>query len=528
MTEKKHISDLVHHSVAYGMNYLVISPGSRNAPLIRAFAASDKVKCISIVDERTAGFVALGISRQLNQPVGVVCTSGSAPLNYGPAIAEAYYQSLPLIVFTADRPSRLIDHQDSQTINQQEVFKNIVRMSVNLPEEPSDKASLQESARLVQQSFSVALAGNSGPVHINIPLAEPLYDNVLLEKEIILAGKESPTNTAISIDEGFVHSWNSASKKMIVCGQGDGETKKSLSYLVDDDSVVIIAENLANIVSEFYNPDAHVLSGKVTRKDLAPEILISFGGHVVSKHLKLLLREFPNIIHYRLDPDKKGIDTYQNINCELPYDATNFFKHFETKVKPSNNFNFKNSWRAALKGVTLPKDQEYQILNTLFEELPTNSIVHLGNSMSVRHSQKIASRDDLHYHGNRGVAGIDGSLSTAVGTAMVTDEIVLCVLGDLSFVYDSNGLWSKNLPANLRVVILNNQGGDIFNRIKGPSSSDGFEEFFLAHHPVDIGFLVKAYGASYMQCCPEEIMGLQKEFLSKKNRATVLEIKIKY
>lgn len=531
MTEsKQHISDLVHHCLFHGMRHLVISPGSRNAPLTRAFAASE-VNCISIVDERSAAFVALGMAHQLGEPVGVLCTSGSAPLNYGPAIAEAYYLRVPLIVISADRPAHLVDQQDSQTIRQDNLFSNIVKESFTLPEEPEAYEDLRRSAEVIHKAFNTALYPDFGPVQINVPLDEPLYANRLLEQPIVepVVLKPSVQEVTESGVDRVLRVWNDSTKKMIVCGQQlpSKELNSLLEQFGDDESVVVVAENLSNLKDANFieRPDQILLQKSDSEKaEMAPDCIISFGGHLITKHLKLFLRAHSVKAHFRIDPENKSIDTYKNLTEELICDPTSFFNAFINKAKVSKESDYRNLWHDFEESI--PADGEYHALKALFTELPAGSIAHLGNSMAVRHVQKLISREDLICHSNRGVAGIDGCLSTAAGTASVTDELVLCCLGDLSFVYDSNGLWNNKLPANLRVVVLNNQGGDIFKRLKGPSESPGYEEFFIANHPVDLQKLVEAYGVTYLHSTADSMADVIEKFYKKSDTAKVLEVKI--
>lgn len=527
---KQHISDFVHHCLFHGMRNLVISPGSRNASLTRAFVASG-VNCISIVDERSAAFVALGMAHQFGEPVGVLCTSGSAPLNYGPAIAEALYLRVPLIIISADRPGHLVDQQDSQTIRQNNLFSNIVKSSFTLPEEPQGGEELRRSGEVVREAFRSAINPDFGPVHINVPLDEPLYENRLLEQSIVdpLAIEVVPQEIQSSVLDRVVKVWSESTKKMIVCGQQlpSQELSSLLARFDNDERVVVVAENLSNLKDEkFIERADQVLLQKsdIEKAAMAPDCIISFGGHLVTKHLKLLLRAYPARAHFRIDPENKSIDTYKNLTEEIVCTPISFFQDFIDRVKISSKSGYRSLWNAFEEHV--PADGEYHALKALFEELPSGSIAHLGNSMAVRHMQKLISRDDLVYHSNRGVAGIDGCLSTAVGTALTTDKLVLCCLGDLSFIYDSNGLWNNKLPANLRVVVLNNQGGDIFKRLKGPSESPGFEEFFIANHPVDLQKLVEAYGATYLHSTAETTATELEKFYKKSDTTKVLEVKI--
>lgn len=515
------------------MRHLVISPGSRNAPLIRAFADS-KVKCHSIVDERSAAFVALGMADLLGEPVGVLCTSGSALLNYGPAISEAYYLRVPLIVLSADRPARLIGHQDGQTIKQNELFKNIVKASFCLPEEPQNKAEMQLSADIIGRAFAAALMPDFGPVHINIPLDEPLYENQLAAGPVIppqapnhdAAGNKEQAAAAAAI---AAKTWNQSSHRMIICGQGrrDSELHNLLTNLEDDKATVIIGENLSNLAGSGIvdRPDILLQPKSPDEKNLMePDCIISFGGHLVSKQLKIFLRHCRNYTHYRIDPAGLGINTYHQLNREFVCEPKTFFRSFIPLTKKDKQSNYRKYW--CIKQETKSKNAELEVLQTLFRKLPAGSDAYLGNSMTVRYVQMLPAREDIIYHGNRGVAGIDGSLSTAAGAAMVTGNMVFCCLGDLGFIYDSNGLWNRSLPANLRIAVLNNSGGDIFRRLKGPGSSPGFEDFFIANHPVNLKKLAEAYRIKYLSSNPGQIKDKASELFGKSDKAIVLEIKI--
>jgi 2-succinyl-5-enolpyruvyl-6-hydroxy-3-cyclohexene-1-carboxylate synthase len=528
---KRHLSDLLHHVSHYGMNHIVISPGSRNASLTRIFVSS-KIKCYSIVDERSAAFTALGMAIQCGEPVGILCTSGSALLNYGPAIAEAYYQRVPLIVISADRPARLIDQQDSQTIRQNDMFRNIVNGSYTLPEEPQTDLEFNEIAQTVRQAFQAALYPEPGPVHINVPIDEPLYENTLSAKPRVTTLPICSSSEEKLSDDEFaylINLWLQSQKKMVVCGQqaGDEALNTALKKFAPDNQVVVVAENLSNLLAEEFidRPDQQILNtDESSLAEMAPELIFSFGGHLVSKQLKSLLRKFPAAHHFRFDGQMRDIDTYQNLTREFGESPVSFFSRFVQAVGIPPSEGYRKRWQGAWKNEE--SDPEYRAVKGLFDGVPQNSIVHLGNSMAVRHVQRLPIRDDLIYQSNRGVAGIDGCLSTAAGVASATDRMVLCLLGDLSFAYDSNGLWNKALPENLRIAVINNNGGGIFKRLKGPSESPGFEDFFVADHPVNLEFLTKAYGLDYLLCDEKEVRTTSEQFFAKSDRALVLEIQI--
>ncbi len=373
-----------------------------------------------------------------------------------------------------------------------------------------------------------------GPVHINIPLDEPLYQNILFAKPLVTPEeiKLPHPKPNVKLLAEIAKRWNASLKKMIICGQNKPDTRIStlLQHFADDEQVVIIAENLAHINGQWIvnNPDS-LLKKKTIQEQasLAPDCILSFGGHLVSKHLKSLLRNNHAACHYRIDPAGLGIDTYDDLTKEVVTEPQIFFNDFipllHTPEKSGKQPGYRTLWNESNRE---PTDTEYHVLCHLLDTLPAGSIVHLGNSMPVRHAQQIPPKENLEYHSNRGVSGIDGCLSTAVGTAMVCDKLVLCCLGDLGFIYDSHGLWNRSLPANLRIVVLNNHGGGIFRRLKGPAASPGFEDFFIANHPVNIESLTRAYGIEHLKATATEIEKITGKFLADDGKAKVLEVEI--
>ena len=303
---------------AKGIKHIVLSPGSRNAPLTIGFTHDNFFKCYSIVDERSAAFFALGIAQQIQQPVAVVCTSGSALLNYYPAVAEAFYSDLPLVVLSADRPKYLIGIGDGQTINQPEVFKNHILYSTNLKQDIIEKKNETEEElqifksienklekflglqKTLQQqneveintAFNIAKV-QRGPVHINIPLDEPLYDMVdILDVNPENIEVEVPKVSIDNIEE-FADIWNQAKRKMVLVGVNQSNTveQKYLDSLANDESVVVFTETTSNLHHDSFFPSIDKVIAPLTEeelKKLQPDVLLTFGGLIVSKKNKSL------------------------------------------------------------------------------------------------------------------------------------------------------------------------------------------------------------------------------------------------
>ena len=538
----QHISELAEIVFHKGIRYAVISPGSRNAPLITSFLHHGKINCLSIVDERSAAFFALGIARQQGKPVALISTSGTAVLNYAPALAEAYYQQVPLLVLTADRPVEWIDQQDNQTIRQQAIYTNYIKNSFQLPQEVHSETDIWHSQRLISEAVNLAGTFPEGPVHVNVPLKEPLYSREVAEnprpKIINLNDRDISLND--SDLKGIAGKWNNSARKLIICGQQNKneELNRLLSQFAEDNSVTVIAENLSNLTDEhFIDCPDKILTGASQEELLAltPDILISFGGPVVSKRLKLFLRNHKPQEHWLIDPSMRHIDTYQSLTHILPIKPLTFFRQIMSLHKAIPAANYHPEWKTLKTRVELNHNRfladipfsDLQAFQILLEKIPVHSVLQLGNSSPVRYAQFFKTSNSLSYYSNRGTSGIDGCLSTAAGSAYFNNKtLTTVILGDLSFMYDSNALWNKNLTDNLRIVVLNNGGGGIFRLIDGPSGNEGFEEFFETRHPVNIELLTQAFNLTYYYCDnAKDLNAVLDKFFDPIQNAAVLEIK---
>jgi len=522
--------------VQHGVSKVIIAPGSRNAPLIFAFTAHPELECLSITDERSAAYFALGIAQQSGKVVALVCTSGTAVLNFAPAIAEAYYQNLPLLVFTADRPADMIDQADGQTIRQTNIYGNYVKASFDLPVETVQLVDLQFFDRQVSQAIDTAVSYPQGPVQINVPLREPIYtalpENHSNPKIIkTLAAEVSPTKESLDTLQKL---WTSFGKKLIIIGVNPKNDKinELANSLANEPDVVVVAENLSNISGTkiIMQPESFFASLSVEEKTaFKPDLLITIGNSSICKQIKLFLREYQPSEQWQLESSMPYIDTYRNLTTIVPGSAVdvlgkmpfgktegNYSKVFQdqmqTIAKRHNAF-VENSVLSDMSAVT-----------NLLKLAPANTVLHLANSTSVRWTQLFPTRGDLTYICNRGTSGIDGSLSTAAGYAYSSKQPTVFLTGDLSFIYDSNGLWNNYICDNFKIIVMNNNGGNIFRFIGNPTLMASCEKFFTTPHKVKIKSLVEAYGMKYMACNKDEELEDSMVNLFKAKQATILEI----
>ncbi|AEH02152.1 2-succinyl-5-enolpyruvyl-6-hydroxy-3-cyclohexene-1-carboxylate synthase [Lacinutrix sp. 5H-3-7-4] len=546
---------------AKNIQHIVLSPGSRNAPLTIGFTYHTFFKCYSVVDERCAAFFAMGIAQQIQQPVAVVCTSGSALLNYYPAVAEAFYSNIPLVVLSADRPKHLIGIGDGQTINQEHVFKNHILYSANLKQDLNEENKLEKdnlpiiksienkiekylelqetiqnyNEKEINTALNISISKN-GPVHVNIPFNEPLYDIVeeLTVSPQLMPIKES--NLEIENLEAFKTIWKASKRKLVLVGvnQPDSVAQKHLDNLAEDDSVLVLTETTSNIHHDKFIPGIDKLIGAFNQDDfkkLQPEIVLTFGGLVVSKKIKKLLREFKPKHHWHVG-EHNANDTFFVLDKVFKTSVNRFFSKFlenTTTVKSDYNpywlAQFNNRRKKHKTYMEAIPFSDFQVFNQLLSTIPDNSILQVGNSSAIRYTQLFDLNKTIKVFCNRGTSGIDGSTSTAIGTAAIAQEQTVFITGDLSFFYDSNALWNKYIPKNFRIIVINNSGGGIFRILPGHKNTSNFDEFFETKHNLTAKQLCSMYDFEYVQANSEiELTQNLTQFYLKSNKPKLLEV----
>jgi len=545
---------------AKDINHIVLSPGSRNAPLTIGFTHDDFFTCYSIIDERCAAFFALGIAQQIRKPVAVVCTSGSALLNYYPAIAEAYYSDIPLVVLSADRPKYLIGIGDGQTINQKEVFKNHILHSTNLKQDIVEEKSnvddlqifksienklekflglqktLQEENEIeINTALNKAIV-QKGPVHLNIPFDEPLYDMVdVLDVNPVNIEAEVP-NISLNNLEEYSKIWNNSKRKMVLVGVKQPNTiqQNYLDELAKDESVVVFSETTSNLHHDSFFPSIDKVIAPLSSdefKKLQPDVLLTFGGLIVSKKIKAFLREYRPKHHWHVDL-KKANDTFFCLEHHFGTDVNSFFQRFIPHLKPFKS-NYQNYWQAVMK-LRREKHEQYldqipfsdfTVFDVLLKSIPNNIVLQVGNSSAIRYLQLFDVNKTIKVFCNRGTSGIDGSTSTAIGSSIITKEQTVFITGDLSFIYDSNALWNNYIPKNFRIVVVNNQGGGIFRILPGHKNTNNFDKYFETKHELTAKQLCEMYKLDYQKAENEEELKVQlSNFYTDSNQPKLLEV----
>ncbi|MEB2776304.1 2-succinyl-5-enolpyruvyl-6-hydroxy-3-cyclohexene-1-carboxylic-acid synthase [Algoriphagus sp. D3-2-R+10] len=532
------ITDLVAICAKKGIENAILSPGSRCAPLTLAFARHPQIHTRTISDERSAAFIAMGMAQQLEQPVALVCTSGSAALNYFPAVAEAFFQQIPLLILTADRPAEWIDQYDGQTIFQPDVYGKHVKESFQLPDSSTFPDQLWQSSRIVNEAINLAKQFPAGPVHINVPLREPFYPEkgepiIFPEKPRVfnlLKSKTQPTDESLIKLKSRLEI---VQRILIIPGQQrpDSQIQNFLDQLSVKKNAVIVADTISNLQSdETITLHDHWLGSQEFSNSLKPDLIISFGKSIISKSLKLFLRS-TQASHWHIQSDGNAKDTYQRLTRNIASSPAYFLNWLTQNLGPQNP-EYYQSWHSLDKCVSsnlppiLKREYfgEYPALAYCLSKIPSTSKIHVANSMAVRYLNFLGKRNQ-EVICNRGTSGIDGSNSTAVGCTFTTKDIVTLITGDMAFFYDRNAFWHNYTIPNLRVILLNNHAGGIFRLIDGPANQPELEEFFETKQRLSANHLATEFGFFYSKVVnQEELEASLEDFYEDSLHPKILEI----
>ena len=540
LSNKVAVRDLVEICAQKGIKHVVISPGSRNAPLIISFNRHPNFICHSVVDERCAAFFAMGMAQQLKMPVIICCTSGSAALNYAPAIVEAYYQKIPLLILTADRPPEWIDQMDGQTIRQSNIYDNYIKGSFDFPTSVESIDDRWFAQRIVNEAIEMTQFPEAGPVHINMPFREPLYEVRNYE------GEDFPktfttTKTLLELPESEIlelkKEWRTYNKILVITGllHPNEALNSVLNDISNQKNVAILTETTSNVFGKYFNRSIdRVIAGiEGDEIDYAPDLLITLGGPVVSKKVKAFLRQNKPKAHWHINASNDAVDTYQSLTRIIPVSPEKVLKFFKEVEIESD---YRDKWLqkdASLQKVYNEFIQEIEfcdlkVFETVLNQIPKESQLQFANSTVVRYSNLFdqPAQNKLRCFSNRGTSGIDGTISTAIGAAQANQDLTTVITGDLSFFYDSNALWITPFPQNLKIILINNKGGSIFRIIDGPSNIEELEPFFEAKHNLNAEFIAKTFGLDYTFCDNEADLkqSLKEVYKDEINRASLLEV----
>jgi 2-succinyl-5-enolpyruvyl-6-hydroxy-3-cyclohexene-1-carboxylate synthase len=576
----------------HGITDVILSPGSRSAPLTLAFARHPayRGKLRVVPDERAAAFIGLGIAQATRRPVVLVCTSGTAGLNYAPAVAEAYFQQIPLLVLTADRPPEWIDQLDGQTIRQRDLYGAHAKGTFDFPADTSHADAKWHAERMMSEAITLTAAFPAGPVQVNIPLREPFYPKAGEEmgyETTVKIIRDDQSNAVLPPAEilDLRQQLRAASRVLVVAGQqaNNDSLTAALYEFAEARQVPVVADTIANLsdVPAVRRQDIFLAGmSKEQKEALRPDLLITFGQSLISKSLKLFLRDAAPAQHWHIQPAGPVADTFRRLTRVIRVQPAAFFQQlavFETKdynrsggsntsssanqatsdvrVLGSNSSGATNdqtqlgsiatvateasiSWQqidavaaAFLTDFFAAEGQpfnEFSAFHQALAALPDGTALHLANSMAVRYANILGlpAGKQIDVFANRGTSGIDGCNSTAVGAALVQpDRPVVLLTGDVAFFYDRNAFWHNYPTPNLRVVLFNNHGGGIFRMIDGPRQQPELDEFFETTQALTAENLCRDFSLRYLPVSSfGELATALPVFFAAETGAAVLEV----
>ena len=549
------INNIAEICARKGVKNAIISPGSRSATLTLAFARHPDIKTKVIPDERAAGFIGLGMAQYSQQTVALICTSGSAAYNFAPAVVEAYFQEIPLLVFTADRPKEWGGQQDGQTIYQTEIYGKHVKKSFELPADYDHPDAIWQIERVLNEAINLSQIAPKGPVHVNVPIREPFYpaanETIQYDRNVKIVERLT-TETVLPTDlwHRLQNEFESHDRILIAVGQlpPNPELMKTLYTLSEEFGVVVLGDVTANLpANEPFIGHHDVLLGnqdEELRQSLRPDLLITLGNSFISKNLKSFLRKQPPVAHWQVKITDELVDSLQSLTTQIPVEPTYFFQKLleDLDYQQFVQHDSDDEERQKYRQIWLNNDRKAQqtlrhFLRTnaqwgdflavewVIDHLPENVVLQLSNSMPVRYANLLGLTQAAEVFANRGTSGIDGCSSTAVGAALATEKIVFLLTGDVAFFYDRNALWHPHLPDNLRIVLINNGGGNIFRLIDGPSAQPELAQYFETQHQQTAQRTAQDAGITYVEV--RQIADLETHwnvFCERDGKAKILEI----
>ncbi|ACT92304.1 2-succinyl-5-enolpyruvyl-6-hydroxy-3-cyclohexene-1-carboxylic-acid synthase [Dyadobacter fermentans] len=500
--------DMAEICYRQGIRHVVISPGSRSAALTLAFARHGGFQMHVCIDERPAGFIALGIAQQIDAPVVLICTSGSAAYNFAPAVSEAFFQQIPLLVLTADRPKEWQHQYDGQTIYQTAIFGQHVKRSFEVSPDYAHPDVQWAINRITNEAINLASIAPNGPVHINVPIREPFYpvaqEELAASDEVrIIKRLENAITWPQQVLEELLDEWESAPRILIAGGQGrpDAALNAVLNRINEEWQIPVLGDCISNLSGAEMIRHHDLFLGKSETEKLRPDLLITFGMSFVSKEFKQFIRKNPPKYHWHIGQDAFLADPFQSVTRDIPGKAAVFFESlfekldyqsFVENADLGHDTSFYALWQENDRNAgrkkhetlrNLPLLSDLTLLDRVFKCSEKRYQLHVANSMSVRYANVLATETEwAGVFANRGTSGIDGCVSTAIGAAKVNGQPTLLIVGDVAFLYDRNGLLIDRLPQNLKIVVLNNAGGNIFRMIDGPGNLPELETYFETRH----------------------------------------------
>ncbi|MDI9640606.1 2-succinyl-5-enolpyruvyl-6-hydroxy-3-cyclohexene-1-carboxylic-acid synthase [Geitlerinema splendidum] len=505
-----------------GLQTAIICPGSRSTALTVAFAQHREIEAISILDERSAAFFALGVAKRTGLPVVLVCTSGTAGANFYPAVIEAKESRIPLLILTADRPPEMRECHSGQTIDQVKLYGTYPNWQVELAVPALEMGMLGYLRQTVMQAWERSRFPTPGPVHLNLPFRDPLApipqaEAIALEAEfptdLFFSGVKSPT-VQTPIPHIPLAEWQSCPNGLIIAGTaqpGDPETYcRAIAHLAQALGWPVLADGLSPIRNYAHlNPNLIATYDILLRNanlanSLIPDRIIQIGELPTSKELRNWLTRFEVPVEI-IEPSPHNVDPLHRLSIHHRFGIESLLElDFPASVKSE----YCQRWQKCDREIQQTLNPELSNLDNLFEGkvawllpqiLPQSTPIFIANSMPVRDVEFfwMPNSSKIQPFFNRGANGIDGTLSTALGIAHNHQSSIM-LTGDLALLHDTNGfLFQNKLIGHLTIILINNHGGGIFENLPISQFNPPFEEFFATPQKVNFTQLCAAYNISY-------------------------------
>lgn len=515
---------LISLMAEYGIKHIVLSSGARNIPFVSAIETDERFKCYSVIDERSAAFFALGISQQLNEPVAIACTSGTAASNYLTGVTEAFYSYAPLVVLTFDRSPYLLNQIETQKIDQPAIFSSVVKKSVNLPL-IKDEDDVWYCQRLINEALISLRQHQTGPVHINIPLVGAM--NKLVE-ESVHKDIADGVNVIDYIYQNDVKKFSEYARKLkgkkalVVMGQSlpfPQETQSAIRSFCSTYHIPILADNLSNFRCDemiFAEGVGKALNSKTIAK-YVPDIIISFGANFQERLKDLFRAHKEKISHWSIDPQGIVRDVFKCQSALFECTPLTFFDEMNKAADSGYSSDYLDSWKNLENNLVMPEMPftNFYITQEFSKMIPDDSILHTAILNSTRLMQFFKLDKSVTCFSNVNSFGIDGCLPTFMGQAAVTDKLAFLLIGDLSFFYGMNAVAIKHRSNNIRILVLNNGGGAEFHIMPDSNAIPTIDWHIGCSHTRSVKGWVESMGYEYLAASnKEELSEVLPKFVS--------------
>lgn len=517
----KNIQILVSLLKKYDVKNIVISAGTRHTPFVYSVEHDSFFKTYSVVDERSAGFFAIGLIEELHEPVAVVCTSGTAAANYVSAANEAFYQQLPLLLLTADRNHYYMFQQEEQMIPQEGLYSQVCKKVVTLGH-VRDEKDFWYYSRICNEALLDLTQGEMGPVHINFIVENdyPIHQGIVKFEE-----KELPDVKRIRrlTLEDSISDWKvwadklKESKVLIIYGQYrplNDEEQKIVEDFCKKYDVVISNDIISNLHTKYCIPTfalCRTLNGP-QMESLCPDIIITMNANTISE-IKIRLTPFKDRFeHWHVSSKGNVSDPFKMLSDVIACSPMTFFKKFAELGEEENKHGYYSKWKTVYNtigrnGSLNEEPIQYSSMYAVqqyIKNIPSNALLHIANSNSIRLSAYFDVDPTVTVYDNRGTHGIDGSMSAFIGQASVSNRLSFLVIGDLSFFYDMNALWNHYVGNNIRILVCNNSGGAIFHSYPNTKNVPTLDEHIAAAHETSVKDWVVSCGFEYLSAINKE------------------------